>query len=115
MGGDRGDAQGPDGIPPYSGKTDHGDDRETWGRRRVVLSSGRRGNGLRWDPPHQSIHKEARDNHIGEGVLPACIFTVRRGVENDGDKPYGVVVGSRRGKRAGGINEEEVYLINLTK
>ena len=49
VGGDRGDAQGPDRIPPSGGALDHGDDGKTWGRRRVVVSRGRGGNGLRGD------------------------------------------------------------------
>ena len=39
--GDRVDAQGTDGVPSLGGATDHGDDRETWGRRRVVVPRGR--------------------------------------------------------------------------
>ena len=37
LGGDRGDAQGTDGVPPSGGATDHGDDGETKGRQRVKL------------------------------------------------------------------------------
>ena len=47
LGGDRVDTQVPEGIPLSSGATDHGDDGETWGRRRVGVSSGRRINVLR--------------------------------------------------------------------
>ena len=36
------------------------------------------------------------------------------GGENSGDEPGGAMVGSRRGKLPGEINEEEVYFINLT-
>ena len=32
LGGDREDAQDPDGVPPSGGDTDHGDYGETWGR-----------------------------------------------------------------------------------
>ena len=55
------------------------------------------------------------DNHSGEVGLPACICTVYRGRENAEDDPDGALVGSRRGKSAIGIKEEEVYLINLTE
>ena len=81
----------------------------------MVLSIGRGVDGLSRAPPHQSIHKEAAEKHSGEGGLPDCICTVHGGGENARDDLDGVLVGSRRGKRAGGINEEEVYLINLTE
>ena len=77
--------------------------------------SGRVGNGLIRAPPHRIIHKDASDNHIGEGVLLACICTTHGGGDNTRDDPDGVLVGSRRVKRAEEINEEEVYLINLTE
>ena len=41
MVGDRGDAQGSYGVPSSGGATDHGDDGETRGRRRVGVTSGR--------------------------------------------------------------------------
>ena len=56
------------------------------------VSSGRGGDGLRRAPPHLSIHKEAAGNHIREGGLPACIYTVQRGGDNGGDEPDGVLV-----------------------
>ena len=64
MGGDRGDAQGPDGIPPLGGAMDIKDYGETRGRQRLGLPIGRGGNGFRGDPPHQGVHQEASDNHI---------------------------------------------------
>ena len=75
------------------------------------LSSGRRFYGLSGAPPYRSIYKL---NHSGEGGLLATICNVHGGVENYGDDPDGALVGSRLGKRAGGTNKEEVYLINLT-
>ena len=98
LGGDRGDAQGSDSVPPLGGATDHGDDGKPWGWRRVGASSGRGGNGLCRAPTHWSIHKEVADNHNGEGVLPACICIVHRGGDNDGDKLDCALLGSRRGK-----------------
>ena len=74
----------------------------------MVVSIGRRGYGLRWAPPHHSIHKEAANNQSGEGGLLACIFTVHGGVDNAGDDPDGVLVGSIHGKRSGRINKDEV-------
>ena len=71
LGGDRVDAQGPDGVLPSDGATDHGDGGKTWGRRRVVVSSGKVGDGLRGAPPRWSIHEETLDKHIGEGGLLA--------------------------------------------
>ena len=78
--------------------TDHGDDGKTWRRQRVGLSSGIEGDGLRGDPPHQSIHKEAEDKNIGEGGLMSCICIVYGGRENSGDNPDGALVRSRRSK-----------------
>ena len=55
----------------YTRILDHGDDGKTWGRRRVVVSSGKVGDGLRGAPPRWSIHEETLDKHIGEGGLMA--------------------------------------------
>ena len=44
-----------------------------------------------------------------------CICTAQGGGENAGYDTDGALVGSRRGKSAIGIKEEEVYLINLTE
>ena len=98
MGGDQGDVQGPDGVPPSGGAMDHGDDGETRGRRRVGVSSGRGGDGLCRDPPHHGIHQETTDDHSREGGLPARICTVHGGGEEAGDDPDGALVGSRRSK-----------------
>ena len=67
-----GDAQGPDVIPTSCSVTDHGDDGETWDRRRVVVSSDRGGDGIRGAPPHRSIHKDTAYNHSGEGGMLSC-------------------------------------------
>ena len=64
LGGERVDAKVTDSVPPLSSATDHRDDRETWGRIRMGVSSGRGGNGLRGDPPHRGIHQEAEGDHI---------------------------------------------------
>ena len=56
LGGDQGDAQGPDGVSTLGGATDHGDESEIWGRRRVGVSSGRGGNGISGDPPNWNIN-----------------------------------------------------------
>ena len=74
----------------------------------MVVSRGIGGNGLCGAPPHQSIHKETVDNNSGKGDLMACIFTVHDGGENVRQKPYGALVGSRRGKKSGEINEDEM-------
>ena len=50
-----------------------------------------------------------KGNNSREGVLPACICTVNGSGDNARDEPDGALVGSRQGKRSGGINEEEVY------
>ena len=92
LGGDRGDSQGPDGILPAGGAMDHGDDGETWGRQRVGISSRRGGNGLCRDPPHDSTHKEATDNHILEVVVLACLCILHGGGEDFSDKLDGALV-----------------------
>ena len=51
LGGDRGYAQGPEGVPPPGGATDHGDDRKMRGRRRVGVPLGSGCNGNRRYPP----------------------------------------------------------------
>ena len=56
MGGDRGDAQCPDGITPSGDATDHGYDGEMRGKQRVVVPIGRGGDGCREDTPHQGLH-----------------------------------------------------------
>ena len=73
LGGNRVDAQVPDDVTPLVGATDQGDDGETWVWWRVVVSSSRGDDKRRWDPPHRSIHKDAADEHSGEGGLPACL------------------------------------------
>ena len=63
LGGDWGDAQVPDVIPPSGGATDHRDDGKIIGRQRVGISRIIGGNGLCGDPPNQIIHKEAVYSH----------------------------------------------------
>ena len=98
LGGDWGDAQGPDGVPSSGGATDHGDDGKTQGRRRVGVPISRRGDGSLGVPTHHSVYQEAADNHIGEGGLPPRLCTVHRGGTDAGDEADGALVGSRRGK-----------------
>ena len=93
MGGEWGDAQGPDGVTPPGGATDHRDDGEKWGRRRVGVYRGRVGDGLRGDPPHRSIYTEAAYDHIREGGLQACLYIVNGGIEDAGYKPDDALVG----------------------
>ena len=93
MGGDRGDAQGPDGVPTSGGVTDHGDDGETRGRWRVRVPSGRVGDVRYEDPPHHSVHQEAEDKHIGQGCLLPRICTVHGGGANARDELVGAMVG----------------------
>ena len=111
LGGNRVDAQVPDDVTPLVGATDQGDDGETWVWWRVVVSSSRGGNGLCRAPPNRNIHKEVANYHSREGGLPACLCIVHGGGEDSGDDPDGALVVSRGSKRAGGIIEEEVYLI----
>ena len=96
--GDRGDAQGPDGIPPSGSTMDHGYDVETRGRRRLVVSRVRGGDGRHGSPPHWSVHQEAEYNHFGEGGLLPHLCTVHGGRADAGDEPDGEMVGSKRGK-----------------
>ena len=69
IGGDRGDAQGPGGVPPSGGVMVHRDDVKTQSRRRVGVPLGRGGNGRRGVPTHKGVHKEAEDDHSIEGGL----------------------------------------------
>ena len=108
LGGDQVDAQGTDDVPPSGGTTDHGDNGEMRGRRRVGVPIGRRGNRIRGAPPHQGVHKEEVDEHSGEGGLLLHICTVHGGGADAGDKTVGAMVASRHGKRTGGIYEEDV-------
>ena len=55
MGGDRGDAKGPGGVPPPGCQADHGDDDDTWGGRGVVISPGGGGTGSRRTTPHNGV------------------------------------------------------------
>ena len=64
LGVDQGYAQGPDGISPSGSAIDHGDVRETRGRRRVVVPISSGGNGSRKAPPHRGVHQEAAEDHI---------------------------------------------------
>ena len=73
LGGDQGDDQGTDSVPLSDGTTDHRYDGKTWGRRRVGVSSGRGGDGIRGVPPHWSIHQEVVDDHNIEGGLTDCL------------------------------------------
>ena len=63
LGGDRRDAQSPDGVPPSGGATDHRDDKKIQVRRRVGLPIGRGGDGSFRAPPHQGVHQEVIDDH----------------------------------------------------
>ena len=49
--------------------TDHGDDDETWNRRRLGITLRSGGNGSYGDLPHMGIHNETTGNHIGKGGL----------------------------------------------
>ena len=66
---------------------------------------GRGGYGIHGDPPHQGVHQEAAYDHIREGVMPPYLCTVHGGGLDVGDEPVGAMVGSRRGKLTGGIDE----------
>ena len=98
LGGDRGDAHVTGGVPPSGFTTDHGDDGETRGRQRVGVPIGRGGYGRRGDSSHRGVHKEAIDDHNGEGGLSSCLCNVYRGGADAGDGPVGAIVGSRCGK-----------------
>ena len=69
LGGDREDAQGTARVSPLGGTTDHRDDREMWGRRRVGVSSSRGGDGIRGDL-HIGVYIKRRKTTMKERV--AC-------------------------------------------
>ena len=51
-----GDAKDPGRVPSPGGQADHGDDRNTWGRRGVEISPGGGGNGSHVTTPHNIVH-----------------------------------------------------------
>ena len=108
LAGDRGYAQGPNNVLTSGGIQDDRDDGKTWGRRRVGVSIGRVGDGLRGDPPHWIIHQETVENLREEGGRPDRICTIHGGGEDAGDYPNGALVGSIQSKSDGVINEEKV-------
>ena len=73
MGGDGVYGQGPEGVPPPVGATDHGADGEMCGRRRVGVPLGSVENVNRRAPPHRGVHQEAVGNHSRKGLLPPHI------------------------------------------
>ena len=62
--GDRGDDQGPGGVPPPGGARDQGDEGETWSRRRVVVPTGSVFNGSHGAPTNRPFHQEAAGYHM---------------------------------------------------
>ena len=85
LGGDRRDAQVPGGVPPSGGVTDHGDDRETRGRRIVGVNIVRGGDGICGAPLHRGVHEEVADKHSDEDGLPPYLCTLHRGGADAGD------------------------------
>ena len=73
---DQVDAQGPGGVSPSVGATDHGDNGKTWGRQRVGVTSGSEGDVSHGAPTHRGVHQEAVDNHSRKGGLPPRLCTV---------------------------------------
>ena len=69
MVGDRGDSQGPGGVPPLGGPMDHGDDGKKRGRRRVGVPLVIVVNVNRRYPPYWGVHQETASNHSGKGGL----------------------------------------------
>ena len=73
LGGDRGDYQSPGGVPPLGGAMDHGDEGQTRGRQRVIVTLSSRVNGSRGDPPHWGVHQEVSGKHSRKGGMPTHI------------------------------------------
>ena len=94
LSGDWVDYQVIDGVPPPGGVTEHRDDGETQGRRRVGESRGLGGNGQCGAPPHRAVHQEAEENHIREGGLPPRLCNMHGGGMDARDEPDGILVGS---------------------
>ena len=72
-GGDGGDAQGTGGVPPQFSATDHGDDRETQGRRKLGSPLSSRGTVICGDTTHWGEQQEAAGDHSEKGGLPPHI------------------------------------------
>ena len=96
LGGDWGDAQYPNGVPPLGVVMDHKDDDKNHCRRRVGVPICREGNGSRGTAPLQGVHQEAADDHSGEGGLTHLLFYVHGGGADARDNPVGAMLGSRR-------------------
>ena len=55
MGNDRGDDQGPVGVPPPGGAMDYRAESKMWNRNRVGVPTGSGSNGRHEDPPHSGV------------------------------------------------------------
>ena len=99
MGGESRYAQGTGGVTTLGGTTDNGADSVSQGRRRVVVTLGRGGNGSRRAPPHKGIHKETAGNYIKKGVLLPNLWDLYVGGADAGDDLDGAMVGLGRGKQ----------------
>ena len=56
MGGDRGYAKGPGGVPSPGGQVYHKNDGDTWGGRGAGMPRGGDGNGIQGAPNHKGVH-----------------------------------------------------------
>ena len=73
LGGDSGNAQGPVGVPPPGGVTDHGVGREMCIRQIVGVPPDSVGNGRSKAPLHRGVHQDTAYNHSIKGGLPPHI------------------------------------------
>ena len=104
LGGDQLGAQDPEGVPPSGGTTDHRD----------------YGAGGEWEYPTVEevmdsiglhlvgVYIKRRKTTITERATCQPVYALCTEAEDARDELCGTMVGLRRGKRAGGINEEEV-------
>ena len=96
MGGDGVDVEGPGGVLPSGGQTDHGGDGENCCGRGVGISPGggrTRSIGL---TPHTVLHLEMSGDHHGTGGMPPHLLNMCWGGEEAGDKPDDEMVESWR-------------------
>ena len=97
MVGDRVYVEGPRGVSPLVGQTDHGDDGEACGVWGVGIFFGGGGTRSRRLTPHTGVHLDTAGNHYITGVMPLHSLTLYQGREEAGYKSDDGMVGSGHG------------------
>ena len=98
MGGEGGDFEGSVGVSPSGVQTDHEDDGETCGRRRVGISPGGGSTISIRLTPLIGLHLETSGNHSVMGYMPTHLWNLYQGRVEARDDPDDDMVVSGRGK-----------------